>query len=156
MLTTTTYLKTHSKIVSFAMSPDAESLHSGYVGDVIICKGMRVKEDQVLMEIETLKATVKETATFCGVIDELYVREGDFIKDGALLYRISKISFILVFAVACVFCRCVRFLLFRAFLIMIKINNIWEKRQNIQLDIVQTEFSCLTMTANLFWRIASM
>lgn len=49
-----------------------------------------MKTDEVVMEIETDKTTVGVPAPFAGVIEEIYVKDGDTVKAGQQLFKLKK------------------------------------------------------------------
>lgn len=71
--------------------PDlGEGIHEAQVVNVMIKEGDTVKEDQMIMEVETDKAAVELPVPFAGVVSKLNVKTGDTIKVGAVLLEVDE------------------------------------------------------------------
>ena len=57
---------------------------------ILVNKGERVKEGQSLAVIEAMKMETNIVAVIEGIIEEVYVSEGQPVKTGELLMKISK------------------------------------------------------------------
>lgn len=81
-----TAVNLETKIVM--VPPFADSVSEG---DIRIEKkvGDAVKEDEVVMEIETDKTSMPVPATATGVIEEIFVKNGETVKQGMKLYSIT-------------------------------------------------------------------
>lgn len=62
----------------------------GNVIKILVNKGERVKEGQSLAVIEAMKMETNIVAVIEGIIEEVYVSEGQPVKTGELLMKISK------------------------------------------------------------------
>jgi len=71
--------------------PDVgEGITEGEIVKWRVKEGDSVKEDQVLLEIETDKAIVEIPSPYAGKIAKLYHKEGDTVKVGEVLVAIAK------------------------------------------------------------------
>ena len=55
-------------------------------------KGAKVQKGEALLEVETDKVNVEIEAPEDGLLDEITVQEGDFVKFGAVVGVIDKLS----------------------------------------------------------------
>ena len=62
----------------------------GNVIKILVNKGERVKEGQSLAVIEAMKMETNIVAAIEGIIEEVYVSEGQPVKTEELLMKISK------------------------------------------------------------------
>jgi len=70
--------------------PDlGEGIHEAQVINVKIKEGDTVKEDQMIMEVETDKAAVEIPVPFAGVVSKLYVQPGQTVKVGQPLLAVD-------------------------------------------------------------------
>ncbi len=70
--------------------PDlGEGIHEAQIVNVMISEGDKVKEDQMIMEVETDKAAVELPVPFGGVVSKLNVKVGDTVKVGAILLEVD-------------------------------------------------------------------
>jgi pyruvate dehydrogenase E2 component (dihydrolipoamide acetyltransferase) len=76
-------------IVEFKMPELGENIDSAEVVKVLVEVGSKVKVDQILVEIETDKATVEVPAEFEGVIKEVKVKAGKTAKVGDVIFVIE-------------------------------------------------------------------
>jgi pyruvate dehydrogenase E2 component (dihydrolipoamide acetyltransferase) len=71
--------------------PDlGEGIHEAQVINLMVKQGDAVKEDQMVMEVETDKAAVELPVPFAGVIAKLNVKVGDTVKVGEVLLAIEE------------------------------------------------------------------
>jgi pyruvate dehydrogenase E2 component (dihydrolipoamide acetyltransferase) len=71
--------------------PDlGEGVTEGEVARFLVKTGDSVKEDQVVLEVMTDKATVEIPTRVAGVIGELFVKEGDMVKVGGQLLDVME------------------------------------------------------------------
>lgn len=71
--------------------PDlGEGIHEAQVVNVMIKEGDTVKEDQMVMEVETDKAAVELPVPFAGVISKLNVKQGDTVHVGDVLLSVDE------------------------------------------------------------------
>ncbi len=70
--------------------PDlGESIVSAQVVKVLIKPGDFVKEDQTVLEIETDKATIEVPSEISGKVDGVYIKEGDKVPVGAVVFSVE-------------------------------------------------------------------
>ncbi len=70
--------------------PDlGEGIHEAQVLNLKIKEGDTVKEDQMIMEVETDKAAVEIPVPFSGVVSKLYVQQGQTVKVGQPLIAVD-------------------------------------------------------------------
>jgi len=70
--------------------PDlGEGIHEAQVLNLKIKEGDTVKEDQMIMEVETDKAAVEIPVPFSGVVSKLYVQPGQTVKVGQPLIAVD-------------------------------------------------------------------
>jgi pyruvate dehydrogenase E2 component (dihydrolipoamide acetyltransferase) len=71
--------------------PDlGEGIHEAQIVNVMIKEGDTVREDQMIMEVETDKASVELPVPFAGVVDKLNVKVGDTVQVGTVLLTIGE------------------------------------------------------------------
>ena len=70
--------------------PDlGESIVSATIVKVLIAPGDMVKEDQTVLEIETDKATIEVPSEISGKVSGVYVKEGDKVEVGAVVFSVG-------------------------------------------------------------------
>ncbi|MEK6644546.1 MAG: 2-oxo acid dehydrogenase subunit E2 [Planctomycetota bacterium] len=70
--------------------PDlGEGIHEAQIVNVMIKQGDSVKADQMVMEVETDKASVELPVPYGGVIESLNVKVGDTVKVGMVLLSVA-------------------------------------------------------------------
>ena len=62
----------------------------GNIIKILVNKGEIVKEGQSLAVIEAMKMETNIVAAIEGIVEEIYVLEGQSVKTGELLMKISK------------------------------------------------------------------
>lgn len=71
--------------------PDlGESIASATIVKVLIAPGDFVKEDQTILEIETDKATIEVPSEISGKVTGVYVKEGQKVEVGAVVFSVSS------------------------------------------------------------------
>lgn len=71
--------------------PDlGESIVSATVVKVLIAPGDIVKEDQTVLEIETDKATIEVPSEISGKVTGVYIKEGQKVEVGAVVFSVSS------------------------------------------------------------------
>src|SRR5258706_9989524 len=71
--------------------PDlGEGIHEAQIVNVMIKQGDTVQPDQMVMEVETDKASVELPVPFGGVIQKLNVKQGDTVKVGTVLLSVGE------------------------------------------------------------------
>ena len=73
----------------FLLPELGENIVSATVTKVLIAVGDTVELDQAVLELETDKATIEVPSTMAGKVTALLVAEGDVIKIGAVIFRVS-------------------------------------------------------------------
>lgn len=68
----------------------AEGIDSGIVVSILVKKGDRVKKDDILLELETNKATAPIPSTADGVVSEIHVKEGVEASVGQVVVTLSE------------------------------------------------------------------
>ena len=84
--------KGKSELYEFILPDLGEDIESGTIAKILISIGDRVQKDQSLIELETEKAVVEVPSEVEGVVDKIYVQEGDEAKVGQKILSISIIS----------------------------------------------------------------
>jgi len=70
--------------------PDlGEGIHEAQIVNVMVHEGDTVKADQMVMEVETDKASVELPVPFGGVIEKLNVKQGDTVTVGTVLLSVG-------------------------------------------------------------------
>ena len=73
--------------------PDlGEGIHEGEVLAVLVSVGQAVAEGDVILEVETDKASVEIPSPYTGTVQEIMVKAGDVVKVGNLLMTFSEHS----------------------------------------------------------------
>ncbi len=73
-----------------ASSGDIEPPMPGKILKIMVNKGDKVEENQVLILMESMKLQVELKSPFDGVVKELRVKEGDTINAGEIVIKIEK------------------------------------------------------------------
>ncbi|MGK9475643.1 dihydrolipoyllysine-residue acetyltransferase [Melioribacter sp. OK-6-Me] len=81
-----------SNIVDFKVPVLGENIEVAQIARVLVKAGDNVEVDQILMELETDKATVEVPSEYAGVIKEVKVKEGDKVKVGQTAFLIETKS----------------------------------------------------------------
>ncbi len=80
----------------FKLPELGENIEQADVVKVLVSKGDKVEIDQILIEIETDKATVEVPAETAGIVTSVKVKDGDTIKVGQTLFefddKVSKVE----------------------------------------------------------------
>ncbi|MCK6457295.1 MAG: 2-oxo acid dehydrogenase subunit E2 [Phycisphaerae bacterium] len=70
--------------------PDlGEGIHEAQIINIHVKEGDTVREDQMIMEVETDKAAVEIPVPFAGVVSRLHVKSGDNVKVGQVLLAVE-------------------------------------------------------------------
>ncbi len=86
-----TYCKTSfSGRIEFKLPELGENIESADITKVLVSVGDKVELDQILIEIETDKATVEVPAEFSGVVKEVKVKSGDNAKVGDVILIVES------------------------------------------------------------------
>ena len=62
---------------------------TGNVWKVLKAPGDRVEEDEPILILESMKMEIPVTSPERGVVKEILIKEGDTVRDGAVLVRID-------------------------------------------------------------------
>ncbi len=73
----------------FLLPELGENIVSATVIKVLIAVGDTLELDQAVLELETDKATIEVPSTMSGKVTALFVAEGDVIKIGAVIFKVS-------------------------------------------------------------------
>lgn len=76
---------TKSGILEFKLPELGENIESADVTKVLVSVGDKIEVDQILIEIETDKATVEVPAEFSGVVKDVKIKSGDNAKVGDVI-----------------------------------------------------------------------
>ncbi len=68
----------------------AEGVESGVVVSILVKEGAQVKKDEILLELETNKATAPIPAPANGIVKQIHVKEGDEVSIGQLVVTLSE------------------------------------------------------------------
>jgi pyruvate dehydrogenase E2 component (dihydrolipoamide acetyltransferase) len=74
---------------SFKLPDLGEGIHEGEILAVMVSVGDEVKEDDLILEVETDKATVEIPSPFSGTVKEIMVKPGDVVNVGDVLMTFS-------------------------------------------------------------------
>ncbi|MGK9368451.1 dihydrolipoyllysine-residue acetyltransferase [Melioribacter sp. Ez-97] len=84
--------KSESSVVEFRVPVLGENIESAQIAKVLVKPGDEIKADQILMEIETDKATVEVPSEYAGTVKEVKVKDGDTVKVGQTVFLIETTS----------------------------------------------------------------
>ncbi|MFZ6032065.1 MAG: dihydrolipoyllysine-residue acetyltransferase [Melioribacter sp.] len=84
--------KEESGIVEFKVPVLGENIESAQIAKVLVKPGDKIKADQILIELETDKATVEVPSEYAGAIKEVKVKDGDTVKVGQTVFLIETQS----------------------------------------------------------------
>jgi len=76
----------------FKLPELGENTDSAEVTKVLVAVGDTIEKDQIVLEIETDKATVEVPSDVNGVVKEVLVKDGETAKIGSVLFMIEKTS----------------------------------------------------------------
>lgn len=76
-------------IREFRLPELGENIEGGDVVQVHVSKGDSVSKDQVILELETDKATIEVPSTFAGKVKDVHVKAGDAAEVGQLILTIE-------------------------------------------------------------------
>jgi pyruvate dehydrogenase E2 component (dihydrolipoamide acetyltransferase) len=76
---------------AFKLPDLGEGIHEGEILSVRVSAGDRVKEGDIILEVETDKAAVEIPSPYTGVIEEILVKPGDTVKvgDAMMTFRVE-------------------------------------------------------------------
>ena len=70
----------------FILPELGENIEQAEIVKVLVSVGDKVEVDQILLEIETDKATVEVPAERSGVVKSINVKDGDTVKVGTVIF----------------------------------------------------------------------
>jgi pyruvate dehydrogenase E2 component (dihydrolipoamide acetyltransferase) len=70
---------------AFKLPDLGEGIHEGEVLSVRVAVGDKVKEGDIILEVETDKAAVEIPSPYTGVVEEIRVKPGDTVKVGQVM-----------------------------------------------------------------------
>lgn len=76
-------------VVDFKVPELGENIQSGTVAGILVSVGDSITKDQGLFELETDKAVAEVPSDVDGVVKEILIREGDQVKVGQVVLKIS-------------------------------------------------------------------
>jgi pyruvate dehydrogenase E2 component (dihydrolipoamide acetyltransferase) len=79
-----------SRIIKFKLPELGENIHTADVLSVKVSKGDKLEKDQIILEIETDKATIEVPVDVSGVVSKVLVKEGDKIQVGQEVLAIES------------------------------------------------------------------
>ena len=74
---------------AFKLPDLGEGIHEGEVLSVRVAAGDKVKEGDIILEVETDKAAVEIPSPYTGVVEEILVKPGDTVKVGQVMLTFS-------------------------------------------------------------------
>lgn len=77
---------TSSDVSEFKLPELGENIDSADVTKILVKPGDKIKKDQIVLEIETDKATVEVPSEFAGTVKEVFIKEGDKAKVGQTIF----------------------------------------------------------------------
>lgn len=77
------------KIIDYTLPELGENIDFADILSVLVKEGDNISVDQSLLEIETDKATIEVPSTINGVIEKVFVKEGDKPKVGDVIFKIK-------------------------------------------------------------------
>ena len=77
-------------IVDFKLPALGENIESADILKVLVKKGDKIEVDQILLEIETDKATIEVPSEIAGTVTEVLAKEGDNAKVGDVIFKIDS------------------------------------------------------------------
>ncbi len=79
-----------AKIQEMQLPELGENINAADVLRVLVKVGDTIKNDDIVLEIETDKATIEVPSTVSGVITDVFVKEGDKAKVGQVVIKVSS------------------------------------------------------------------
>ena len=74
---------------AFKLPDLGEGIHEGEVLSVRVAAGDKVKEGDIILEVETDKAAVEIPSPYTGIVEEILVKPGDTVKVGQVMLTFS-------------------------------------------------------------------
>ncbi len=77
-------------IIDFKLPALGENIESADIIKVLVKKGDKIDVDQILLEIETDKATIEVPSEISGTVTEVLAKDGDNAKIGDVILRVDS------------------------------------------------------------------
>ncbi|VAX26051.1 Dihydrolipoamide acetyltransferase component of pyruvate dehydrogenase complex, partial [hydrothermal vent metagenome] len=77
-------------VLEFKLPELGENIDSADVTKFLVKSGDRIEKDQIVMEIETDKATVEVPVEFSGTVKEVFIKDGDKAKVGQTIFTYTS------------------------------------------------------------------
>jgi len=78
-----------TEVTEFKLPELGENIESAEVTKVLVKPGDTVSQDQILLEIETDKATVEVPSEISGIVKDVFIKDGETAKVGQILFTFS-------------------------------------------------------------------
>ena len=75
---------------SFKLPDLGEGVHEGEILAVLVSVGQKVKEGDIILEVETDKAAVEIPSPYNGTVNEIFVKPGDIVNVGEAIMTFSN------------------------------------------------------------------
>ncbi|MCX6150979.1 MAG: 2-oxo acid dehydrogenase subunit E2 [Ignavibacteriales bacterium] len=76
----------------FKLPELGENITTADVLKVLVSAGDKIKQDQVVLEIETDKATIEVPSDVTGIVKEVFVKQGDKAKVGQVIFTLEDVN----------------------------------------------------------------
>lgn len=76
-------------LTEFKLPELGENIKAGDLVRILVSAGDRVNQDQVVLELETDKATIEVPSSVSGTIKQVYVKNGDKLSIGQLIFTVD-------------------------------------------------------------------
>ncbi len=77
-------------IKEFKLPELGENIETAQIVKIMVSPGDEIKVDQIVLEIETDKATIEVPSEFAGVVKEVMVKDGDTAKVGQVIFTVEE------------------------------------------------------------------
>ncbi len=79
-----------NEVIEFSLPDLGENIKTADVLKVLVKKGELIKIEQVILEIETDKATIEVPSTVEGKVIEIFVKDGDKVSPGQVVLKVNS------------------------------------------------------------------
>ena len=86
---TSVQIESSSDVSEFKLPELGENIESADITKVLVKPGDTIEKDQIVLEIETDKATVEVPADFSGTVKEIFIKDGDKVKIGQTIFTFT-------------------------------------------------------------------
>lgn len=76
--------------LEFKLPELGENIEQAEIVKIMVAEGDKIETDQILLEIETDKATVEVPAEFSGIVKEVKVKDGETVKIGDIVFTYEE------------------------------------------------------------------